>query len=193
MMPFLSLSLVIILLITQIARRSFLEKNLKKIFWIPVLSVFSLSTILSFIQYKVWKEDKVMRFVFEADGGINGFLYNAFANHFAPYVLSLILAIILAYLLYRINKKAEGKFFEKEEILIAFLSAFLSGFPGFLFFIVGLIIAYLIAHLINATMRKKTASRVIPLYYFWLPVAGFVIITEIMWLSRLGFWKLLSV
>jgi hypothetical protein len=189
----LPLSLIIILLATQIIKRSFLEKNLRKIFWIPILAIFSFSTILSVMQYKAWQGNELMRFALEAEGGINGFLYNAFANHFAPYVLSLLLALIFMFLMHRLNRRAEGRFFEKEEILIAFLSAFLSGFPGFLLFILGVLVAYLIAHIINKIIKRNAGSNVVPLYYFWLPVASFVIITEMVWLSKLEFWSLLSI
>jgi len=95
--------------------------------------------------------------------------------------------------MYRLNKKAKGRFFEEEEILIAFLSAFLSGFPGFLLFVFGIVVVYFIVHLINAIIRKSATGNVVPLYHFWLPVASFVIITEMVWLSKLEFWSLLSI
>jgi len=192
-MSILPLFFIIVIFFTQLIKRPFLEKNLKKIFWIPVVAVFSLSTIFSFLQYRAWKENKLMQFVFETDGGFSGFLYNAFMSYYAPYILSLFLAGILVLLMFIINKRSGYRFFEREEILIAFLASFLVCFPGFLFFIFGIVIAYLFTHIISVIIKKSVRGNVIPLYYFWLPVSGSVIITEMIWLSKLGFWSLLSV
>ena len=139
-MSILPLFFIIVIFFTQLIKRPFLEKNLKKIFWIPVVAVFSLSTIFSFLQYRAWKENKLMQFVFETDGGFSGFLYNAFMSYYAPYILSLFLAGILVLLMFIINKRSGYRFFEREEILIAFLASFLLVSPVFLF-LSGIVIA----------------------------------------------------
>ncbi|MFA4999581.1 MAG: hypothetical protein WC519_02565 [Parcubacteria group bacterium] len=187
------MSFVIVLFGAQITKRELLKKSLKKIFWIPIAAVFSLSTIFSALQYKAWKENAIMKFVFDADGGLIGFVYDAFARHFTSYLLSLALSILLIMLMIWANKRAGRKFFEREEIFIALLAGFLAGFPGLIFFILGLAAVYLLAHLINAIFPKLAKSKIIPLYYFWLPVSASVIIMSELWLSKLGFWSLLSV
>jgi len=184
---------IIILIAFQLIKRSFLTSSLKKIFWIPVVAVFFSSVIFSIMQYRAWLANDVMRLVFESEDGLYAFLHNVFFAHFASYVLSLIFAGILAWSMMIINRRSGNKFFENEEILIAFLAGFLTGFPGFLFFLLGLIITYLVAHLLNILIWRKLENRVIPLYYFWLPVALSVIIISEIWLSRLPFWGLLSV
>jgi len=193
MTSILPLACVIALFGAQAIKRSFLEKNLKKIFWVPIAAVFSLSIAFSVIQYIVWKNDALMKIALENDGGFGSFLYSVFMNFFAPHLLSLALAGILSLLMVWLNKRAEGKFFEKEEIMIAFLAGFLAGFPGFIFFIFGTVAAYSIAHMVNAVAKKTAKSAVIPLYYFWLPVSASVIIISLIWLSKLEFWRLLSV
>lgn len=193
MLSILPLACVIALFGAQLVKRSFLEKNLKKIFWVPITAVFSLSAVFSVIQYIVWKNDALMKIALENDGGFGSLLYSAFMNFFAPYLLSLALAGILSLLMIWINKRAEGKFFEKEEIMIAFLAGFLAGFPGFLFFLSGIIVAYSAAHIVNAIAKKTAKSAVVPLYYFWLPVSASVILISLIWLSKLEFWRLLSV
>lgn len=192
-MSILPLACVISLFGAQIIKRSFLEKNLKKIFWIPIAAVFSLSIVFSVIQYGVWKNNALMKIALENDGGFAAFLYSVFLRFFVPYLISFALAGVLALLMAWINKRSEGKFFEKEEILIAFLAAFLAGFPGFIFFLLGILVSYLAAHLINALFKKTAKSGVVPLYYFWLPVSASVILISLIWLSKLEFWRLLSV
>jgi hypothetical protein len=192
-MSILPLACVISLFGAQIIKRSFLEKNLKKIFWIPIAAVFSLSIVFSVIQYGVWKNNALMKIALENDGGFAAFLYSVFLRFFVPYLISFALAGVLALLMAWINKRSEGKFFEKEEILIAFLAAFLAGFPGFIFFLLGILFSYLAAHLINALFKKTAKSGVVPLYYFWLPVSASVILISLIWLSKLEFWRLLSV
>jgi hypothetical protein len=193
-MPILSFVLAIALFAAQIIKRPFLEKNLKKIFWVPIAAVFSLSAIFSAIQYDTWKKNEVMKIALEqTDGGTKGFVFSAFMNFFAPHLLSFALAGLLALLMAAVNKRSGGKFFEKEEIIIAFLAGFLAGFPGFIFFLFGVAVIYLLAHLVNAIAKKTAKSGVIPLYYFWLPVSASVILISMIWLSKLGFWGLLSV
>ncbi len=188
-----SLIFIIILIAIQLKKRDFLERNIKKIFWIPIASVFLLSTVFSIIQYRVWREDDLMRFTFEADGGLYAFFHNVFFNYFAPHILSFVLVGLLALLMLKLNQRSGERFFEKEEIFIAFLAGFLVSFPGFLFFILGLLIFYLAVHLIHIIIRRNEKPIVIPLYFFWLPVSAFVIIISEIWLSRLAFWGLLSV
>jgi len=193
-MLILSLIFVVALLGIQIMKRPFLEKNLRKLFWIPVAAVFFLSAVFSVIQYNAWKNSDVYKIALEqTDGGMGGFFYNAFMSYFAPHLMSLALAGFLALMMFWLNKRSGGNFFEKEEILVAFLAGFLSGFPGFLFFMFGIVIAYLLAHLEKAARKKSVKSGVIPLYYFWLPVSASVILVSMVWLSKLEFWRLLTV
>ncbi len=188
-----ALILVTILMIMQFEKRALLVGNIKKICWAIIIAVFSLSFVLSVLQYYAWKNDHIMRFVFETDGGLYSFFHSAFFNHFASHLLAFALAGLFALLMLKLNQRSSERFFEKEEILIAFLAGFLTGFPGFIFFIVGIIIAYLTSHLISTFIRRDKETRVIPLYFFWFPAATFVIIISEIWLSGLLFWKLLSV
>lgn len=201
-MPILSLSFVVILLGAQLWTRSFLEKNLKKIFWVPVAAVFSLAAVFSFIQYKMWLENEVMKFALVASGGMRYFFFYAFTRFFAPYLLALVLSLVLFLLMIWINKRSKGRFFEREETAIAFLGGFLSGFPGFIFYVSGVLIAYLFTHIVTIALikRKSGLSRLtqakagaMPLYYFWLPVSASVIIIHVAWLYKTEFWKLLSI
>ena len=188
-----ALFFIIAILGTQIIKRSFLEKNLKKIFWIPLVAIFSTSIVFSVMQYQAWQQHELMRLALEGEGGLSYFFSFVFFNHFALYLLALGFAGILALLMFFANKRVGERLFEREEIWIAFLAGFLVGFPGFLFFLAGILVAYLFTHFINAFLRKTVKSGVIPLYYFWLPVYASVIIISEMWLVRTLFWQLLSV
>ncbi|MFA6650732.1 MAG: hypothetical protein WCS41_01470 [Candidatus Paceibacterota bacterium] len=190
-MPFLALAFVILLIGVQIKKRTFLEKKIKKIFWIPVAAVFSLSVIFSFIQYQLWLAGEQTKYFLPPFVHINSFLLYAFFQFFAPYILAFMLSVLLFLLMKKANKKYGARFFEKDEIYIAFLGGFLSGFPGFLFYLFGVVAAYLIIHLYKSLIKGK--KEVIPLYYLWLPVSAFVIINNILWLSRTGLWKILSI
>ena len=188
-----ALFFIIAILGTQIIKRSFLEKNLKKIFWIPLVAIFSTSVVFSVMQYQAWQANELMRLALEGEGGLSYFFSFVFFNHFASHLLALGFVGVLALFMALANKRAGGRLFEPEEIWIAFLAGFLVGFPGFLFFLAGILVAYLFTHFINAFLRKTVKSGVIPLYYFWLPVSASVIIISEMWLVRTLFWQLLSV
>ena len=188
-----ALFFIIVILGTQIMRRPFLEKNLKKIFWIPIVAIFSTSIVFSVMQYQVWRSHELMRLALEGEGGLSYFFSFVFFNHFAPYLLALGFAGVLALVMFFANKRVGERLFEREEIWIAFLAGFLVGFPGFLFFLAGILVVYLSIHFINAVLRKTVKSGVIPLYYFWLPVSVSAIIVSEMWLTETLFWQLLSV
>jgi len=188
-----ALVFIIAILGAQIIRRPFLEKNLKKIFWIPLVAVFSTSIVFSVIQYQAWQQHELMRLALEGEGGLSYFFSFVFFNHFAPHFLALGFAGILALLMFFANKRVGERLFEREEIWIAFIAGFLVGFPGFLFFLAGILVAYLFTHFINAFLRKTVKSGVIPLYYFWLPVSASVIIVSEVWLVETLFWRLLSI
>jgi hypothetical protein len=180
--------------------RSFFEKNIKKLFWIPVAAVFSLAAIFSFMQYRVWLDNEMTKYLLPPHSGIGYFAIFAFFRFFAPYILSFILSALLSLAMIRVNKRSGGKFFEDDEIYIAFLGGFLSGYPGFIFYLVGLVFVYLIIHLSKTVIGKKgglsrsarARSEVIPLYNLWLPVSASVIIIYVLWLSHTALWKLLS-
>ena len=188
-----ALFFIIVILGAQIIKRPFLEKNLKKLFWIPLVAIFSTSVVFSVMQYQVWRQHELMRIALEGEDGFSYFLSFIFFNHFASYLLALGFAGILILLMFFANKRVGERLFEREEIWIAFLAGLLVGFPGFLFFLVGILMAYLSTHFINAILRKTVKSGVIPLYYFWLPVSASVIIISEIWLVETLFWQLLSV
>jgi len=188
-----ALIFIIAILVAQIIKRPFLEKNLKKIFWIPLVAIFSTSVVFSVMQYQAWQTNELMKLVLEGEGGLSYFFSFIFFNHFASYLFSLGFAGILALLMFFANKRVEERLFEREEIWIVFLAGFLVGFPGFLFFLAGILVVYLFTHFINAVLRKTVKSGVIPLYYFWLPVSASVIIISEVWLVETLFWQLLSV
>jgi len=188
-----ALFFIIAILGAQVIKRSFLEKNLKKIFWIPLVAVFSTSVVFSVMQYQAWRQHELMRFALEGEGGLSYFFSFVFFNHFASHLLALGFAGVLALFMTSVNKRAGGRLFESEEIWIAFLAGFLVGFPGFLFFLAGVLIVYLLAHFTNAILQKTAKSGVIPLYYFWLSVSASVIIVSEVWLVETLFWQLLSV
>ena len=188
-----ALFFIIVILGTQVIKRSFLEKNLKKIFWIPLVAIFSTSVVFSVMQYQVWRAHEIMKFTLEGEGGLSYFFSFVFFNHFASHLLALGFTGILILLMFFANKRVGERLFEREEIWIAFLAGFLVGFPGFLFFLAGILAAYLSTHFINAILRKTVKSGVIPLYYFWLPVSASVIIISEVWLAETLFWQLLSV
>jgi len=188
-----ALFFIIVILGAQIIRRSFLEKNLKKIFWIPLVAIFSTSIVFSVMQYQIWQQHELMKLTLESEGGLSYFFSFVFFNHFAHYLLALGFAGILVLVMFFANKRVGERLFEREEIWIAFLASFLVGFPGFLFFLAGILIVYLFMHFINAVLRKTVKSGVIPLYYFWLPVSASVIIISEIWLTETLFWQLLSV
>lgn len=181
------------LLMIQIFKRDFFIKNIKIFFIVSILIAFILSIIFSVITYINWRNDELMRFALQIENGYFAFFFTVFMRFFASHIIALIFMGVLVIAMHYLNKRFDEKFFEKEEVLMAFIAGFFAGFPGVLFFILMLIIVYFIAHIINAIRKKSLEREVISLYYFWLPVSIFVIIVSAMWLHNFTFWQLLSV
>ena len=73
------------------------------------------------------------------------------------------------------------------------VSVIFAGWPGSLFYFIGLILIYLILHLLLAVSRKSLIKETrISLYYWWIPLAIFVILLSNL-LIELEWWKLLKI
>lgn len=113
------------------------------------------------------------------------FLYTGF-KFFAPYLLSLAVALIFISAMLLLNRRGDGKFFEKDEPWLAGLAIFLSGYPGWLIYLPILLAVYLLAHLFERIWERR--NRRISLYHLWIPVGLFVILINVFWLSRCFWW-----
>lgn len=156
----------------KICSQEGLFEFIKWLWRISLAVVFAGAVYFSWLQYQVWTVSPVMRFVLPPHSGIGYFLTYVASRFFYPWILSGLAAFLTAKLAERFNKKFGDRFFEKEEIKLISLGVFLSGWPGFLFYL-GVILV--LGALISVFYQIFARGR-LPLYYFWMTVAIFVMI-----------------
>lgn len=187
------ISLVILVIAfgaSRFAGRPFGVKFIKTIFIFAIAVVFSLLIYYSYQQYIAWSGVEPSKFLLPPYQSIDYFIKYVGARLFAPYIISLSAAILFLFATKKLNKKYEERFFEPEELWLGALSLFLIGWPAAFFYFIGLILIYLIIH--TSYFIIHNSSIRISLYYWWLPLAIFVILIN-KWLINLGLWKLLKI
>jgi hypothetical protein len=168
-------------------------KAIKALFMTAVVAVFSLLSYYSYQQYVVWAAAEPLKFLLPPYQSIDYFIKYIGYRLFAPYLVSLILSAVFFRVARALNKKYEERFFEIEEPWLGAIALFLTGWPGALFYFTGLILIYLIVHSSLAISRKSSFKETrVSLYYWWLPLAIFVIMLN-KWLVGLDLWKLLKI
>lgn len=176
-----------------ILKRSFLVKYAKSIFIFSTLLIFLTGIYYSWNLYSVWQTNPVTAALLPPATPISYFIFYVFMWCFASYVLSFFMAILFLLAAQIINKKSGERFFEKEEPWLGATAIFLSGHPGWLVYLPCLVGSYLLVHVFfrlkmgSAAVKEERDSR-LPLYYFWIPVALFVILICRFWLSRCFWW-----
>ncbi|MEK7634553.1 MAG: hypothetical protein AAB396_01550 [Patescibacteria group bacterium] len=168
-------------------------KFLKYIFYFSIFAVFSSLIYYSYQQYIVWQSAEPSKFLLPPYQSVNYFLYYIGMRFFAPYIVSLSISILFLFVAKIFNKKYDERFFYPEELWFGALALFFAGWPGSLFYFIGLILIYLILHLLLAVSRKSLIKETrISLYYWWIPLAIFVILLSNL-LIELEWWKLLKI
>lgn len=165
-------------------------RSLKGAFYIFVLLVFSYSSWLSYLQYKIWAGNELGRY-FLPEYQVGYFYFYSFTLFFLPYLLSFILGALFIYLLTKLNNSRDKTLFEDEEPYIAGLFMFLSGYPGILIYFVSILAVYLLWHIVEMFRGAKDVR--LPLYYLW-PIAALLMI--LVWRSsfvRSDIWLLLKI
>lgn len=126
------------------------------------VSVYTL--YLTFLQYQVWSDDGMGKFLLPEHQPTYFYFYSL-TRFLTPYLISLTFGAIFTLLLIKINKRRGGVLFEDEEPYLAGLLMFLSGYPGVLVYFISVLIIYLFWHVVIRIKGKKDIR--LPLYYLW--------------------------
>lgn len=158
-------------------------KKSLKLLWI-LAGAFILIIFLrdSFLQYQAWLEGP-MRFALPPYRSLAYFFSYIGTRFLSPWLLSFVVSFIISRLAKWLNRRFEGRFFEEEEIDLIALGVFLSGYPGFLVYLV----AILVLGVLIALIYTLFSLGKLPLYFFWLPLAIFVIILMDWIIPKIGF------
>jgi len=189
-MAFISLGILVIAFGAQIILRPFGVKIIKTIFISAIVAIFSLLIYYSYQQYVAWSSVELSKFLLPPYQNIDYFIKYIGARFFTPYLISLAAAFLFLFSANRLNKKYEERFFEPEELWLGALALFLIGWPGALFYFIGLIAFYFLLSAFYFLLYGK--DNRLSLYYWWLPLAIFVIIIN-KYLINLELWKLLKI
>ena len=159
-------------------------RRVKKYFFFVVSAFFLFLVYLSYLQYQLWINDDLAKFLLPPYQEFSYFLFYSFMRFFSPFLISFLASLLFIFLLRFFNKKYQERFFFEEEIYFGAIAVFLVGYPGFIFYM----ILMLLLGIILTALKKERAS----LFYFWIPVAIFVIIIS-NWLTQWPIWMALKV
>ncbi len=169
-------------------------KFFKQVFIFSIIVVFSFLFYLSFRQYQAWSLNEVSKFFLPPHQSIGYFIFYVGARFFSPYLISLTAAFLFIFAAKKYNKKYEERFFYPEEYYLGAISFFLSGYPGVLFYIILILSAAIILSLLVLIVsRWSLEGERLSLYYFWAPIAIFIILMTEFWLKTLPWWGLLKI
>lgn len=176
---------------TLIFQRPFLVKYLSLVVFAVLTAVFSWLVFLSIELYRFWQGDHLGRYLLPPYARYDYFLLYVFFRFFLPYLISLSISGLFVWIMNSANRKFGGRFFEKEELGMAFLAIFLAGHPGWIIYFIFLCLSYLLWHLCS---RIKGAKNIrLPLYYLWIPVGILVILINNLFLSDSLIWQMLKI
>ncbi len=190
-MMWLSVTIVVVLIGVQLFLRSFLARNVKKIFWVVVGIVVLFLAYETLAHYSVWLNDEgVARFLLPPYQGIEYFAFFALMRIWIPYIASLALSFLFWWGAKRYNIAHGGQFFETEEYVLGAMALFVVGWPGVVIYTVLLLIFFFGMSLMTFFMKGKLYK--LSTYYFWLPVSLFAILMNELVIEGTGLWNLLK-
>ncbi len=166
----------------QILKPQWLKK------WSPAIFVGAVMVVglylfeLSILQYQSFLSGLLSR-VLNQKQGLDWFLNYVRLHFWDQYLISLIGALLFYLAAKYMNDKKGERFFEREEVWLGMLGIFLVGYPGW-FFYVALIL--LLPAVLSLVFLKRNER--LPLYYFWLPTAVFVILIVHFVLAKQSWW-----
>ena len=178
----LSLGILILNQISQIILASFGLKGKNKAFiFFKSSFFFSLVLIFSYLfylmrdQFFIWYSSAPSKFLIPPYNEIWYFFHYSFIHFFLNYFISFFTSLFFLVYFYFLNKRHQGKLFEREEIYIAALAIFLLPYPVCFIYIVSIFVIGLLGSVsVNFYFKKcqlLTNERRFPFYYIWLPLS----------------------
>jgi len=142
---------------------------------LTVLALFILQGVyLTIATYNAWKLDPVSRYLLPPHEP--WYFYNyAYFHFWRPGAVNLVTGAIWAGFLFLINKFAQGKFFEKSDIYLAFFTAFVAGWPKFFAYLAVAFGLLILKGIVNAVILRDKSRLAIAssIAFSALVVAGF--------------------
>ncbi len=185
-----SLIFFLLLFIFQIFWREQLFYKIRIFLILAISMVIFFAIQISWAQYSLWQSIEPSKFLLPPYASISYFLQYAAWKFWVPYVLSFLIGLIFFLLAKKYNQHYGNQFFYDDELYVIWLSIFLVGHPLWIFYLPIIILVVGLVSGARSFIWKNNDK--LPLYYFWLPVAIFVIIIS-KWLSALPLFYLSKV
>jgi len=184
-------AILVMLVGAQIVLRPLFARRISVVLWGIVLLLAGRSVYLTVMQYRVWESaGGLSRYLLPPYRGIGYFISYSIFHHWGPYLVSGVFAVLFYYGARWYNKKHGERFFEREEPVAGALAFLIVGWPGVVVYVIAFVAVFVLASIIATLIRGK-AFRLSP-YYFWLPVAIFVILIDALILYQTWWWSLLK-
>ncbi len=173
-MQIIALLFFLVIFIIQLFRREWLAIKIKYFLGLSIIAVTAWSVFMSRAQYYLWQGSEMTKLFLPPHTSISYFIEYSFWNFWAPNLISFTIGLIFFWLAKYYNKRHEGQFFDSDELYIIWLSMFLVGHPLWIFYLLIFPVVIALVSIARIVIWKDNSK--LPLYYFWLPIATFVIL-----------------
>jgi hypothetical protein len=161
-------------------------KILKRFFIISILVVIFWGLYQSFLQYQIWSENDLSKFLLPPYKSIGYFLKYSFLHFFQSHLISLGAGILFLWGATKLNKRFEKRFFEEDESYLGVLAMFMMGQPWWMVYFVIVMAVGVLGTFFPILKTKISGSTTLyrfPFYYFWIPVAIIILIGKEFWFT----------
>ncbi len=175
-------AILLVLLFLQIRKSKIIKTQARELFFYTLGIFFVYLAYVSILQYKSFSEGPLLS-VINIQSGFTWFLSYIRLHYWDEYIFSLIGALLFYLAGKYLNDAKDERFFEKEEIWLGMLGIFIVGYPAWFFYIALMLVVPALLSLVFLKNNER-----LPLYYFWIPTALFVILIVHYLLEGFAWW-----
>ena len=168
------LVLLIAACVVQCAARPCIARALRRLWVMGVVGIGVVLVSWAYLVYAGWRGSELGKFFLPPHQSPGYFFSYIGERIMAPWGIALVAGVLVMWIAGRMNRKHGGRFFESDEPALMGFCFFMSGYPSFLLYLVAML---LVGAGVSALYQVRRWGRA-PLYYWWVPVATFVIILK---------------
>lgn len=168
------------------------NKKARIIFYLLFLIILTFiiySSLLTFLQYKEWKEHPISKYLLPPYQNINYFLTYSLFRYFRDFYFRLIGVFLTFMIIFFINFVLKRDVFYEDEKFILPAISLLFAFPyNLLFIILGFFVLLLII-MINVLFNKELINEYFSLRNIWILLAMGFFISQFLFFNNYLYWK----
>ncbi len=145
--------------------------------WGTATAIMGIIVIVAYFthaQFMLWRANEVSSYLLPPYHSLSYFLFYVWTRLWAPYAVSLTVGLLGFVVVKLLNKRFDGRFFEREELYYIATGLFVSGHPGWITYGILVLGTYLLFSIFYLLYFRD--MRRVSFYYSWLPLAVLAIV-----------------